>query len=345
MRITKPLLEFLCCTLFLAPICIASDAYLPLEGGNEWTYSVTHSSYGELNDETLSIHPSVAKTNPPRYQIDSILGYERWVVTPNPGSRGHGKKYYVAGDGTSRGYGRLLYDFTRSVGSRWTIRMTGSYGYYEVIQHMRSAEVGGHVFQNVIQIRFKLFNSLVEQRVDQWFALGMGMVRQEVYNGGTQQTTEYLLKKAVLSGKVAFDANAGSGSGAGLRTSLSLDRFHYQLDNMPPTIEKTYLTMKLAIANGTGASVPVTYYGGQRYDIVIKNTQGQEIWRWSDGKFFTANITTGEVKDGESLDFEETVCLDDALAGQSPGTYIVEVIHVGSLYASVSQSIQVSILH
>lgn len=58
--------------------------------------------------------------------------------------------------------------------------------------------------------------------------------------------------------------------------------------------------------NNTGSSpTTLNYRSGQEYDIIVKKG-GQEVWKWSVGKFFTQELHSQTLAPGESRTFKES---------------------------------------
>jgi len=92
-------------------------------------------------------------------------------------------------------------------------------------------------------------------------------------------------------------------------TSLYTDQSVYRTD------EK--ITAHLRLYNFTDKSIRLNFGSGQRYDLYL--TQGdEELWRWSDDKFFTMALIYKELEAGESLEYDL-----ELEPGLSPGEYIL----------------------
>jgi hypothetical protein len=59
----------------------------------------------------------------------------------------------------------------------------------------------------------------------------------------------------------------------------------------------------LRLYNFTEETIELDFASGQRYDLYLTK-KGQEIWRWSDGRFFTMALAREELKAGEILAFD-----------------------------------------
>jgi hypothetical protein len=61
----------------------------------------------------------------------------------------------------------------------------------------------------------------------------------------------------------------------------------------------------LQVTNGTEAAVPLEFSSGQSYDFVVVR-DNQEIWRWSEGQFFTMALRSESLEPGGTLRFEDS---------------------------------------
>lgn len=77
------------------------------------------------------------------------------------------------------------------------------------------------------------------------------------------------------------------------------------------------ITAHLRLYNYTDEDIRLDFPSGQRYDLYLWQDQ-QEVWRWSEGKFFTMALIFKEIKAGESLVYD--LDLDISL---EPGEYIL----------------------
>jgi len=64
--------------------------------------------------------------------------------------------------------------------------------------------------------------------------------------------------------------------------------------------------LELRLENPFPEAAELFFPSGQRYDFVVRNEQGQEVWRWSADKAFTMVIGTEQLKPGESRVREQT---------------------------------------
>ncbi|MDZ7673612.1 MAG: BsuPI-related putative proteinase inhibitor [Acidimicrobiales bacterium] len=73
---------------------------------------------------------------------------------------------------------------------------------------------------------------------------------------------------------------------------------------------------QLELTNVADDAVTVTFRTGQRGDVVLQR-EDETVHRWSDGRFFTQEVTEQTLQPGEVLPIE----LEDDLSGVEPGFY------------------------
>lgn len=77
----------------------------------------------------------------------------------------------------------------------------------------------------------------------------------------------------------------------------------------------------LRLRTAGGAGVRLTFPSLQSYDVILRDEAGNELWRWSDGWFFSPIVYTREVHD---LAFQAEIPLNPQGRWLPPGTYTVE---------------------
>ena len=77
------------------------------------------------------------------------------------------------------------------------------------------------------------------------------------------------------------------------------------------------VTFTLRVVNVTAKPVTLTFRTGQRFELVIRNREGREVWRWAAGRMFTQVLGNETIQPSSELLY--TATLDQRLA---PGVYI-----------------------
>jgi Intracellular proteinase inhibitor len=85
--------------------------------------------------------------------------------------------------------------------------------------------------------------------------------------------------------------------------------------------DKHTIQFIITLKNNTNEMKKVEFPTSQKYEIIIKNKNDKEVYRYSKGKMFTQAIETALIKSGESMEWEE-VWEHSSLA---PGEYTAEI--------------------
>ena len=62
----------------------------------------------------------------------------------------------------------------------------------------------------------------------------------------------------------------------------------------------------LTIKNVGNKHAEVDFANGQRYDFVVMDSAGREVWHWSSGRMFTQSVQNKQLGSGESMRVSET---------------------------------------
>lgn len=71
------------------------------------------------------------------------------------------------------------------------------------------------------------------------------------------------------------------------------------------------------VTNAGGGKVEVQFPSGQTHDVVVLDTLGREVWRWSDGRMFT------QLMQNKTLRTADTLAYTERWRDAPPGDYIV----------------------
>ncbi len=75
------------------------------------------------------------------------------------------------------------------------------------------------------------------------------------------------------------NANTDGAEASAFGATLSIDQTAYRTGEA--------INVVFEIFNYTDTSVTFAFNSGKRYDFIIEDRDGEEVWRWSDGKMFT----------------------------------------------------------
>ncbi len=112
----------------------------------------------------------------------------------------------------------------------------------------------------------------------------------------------------------AGDGGPASGGEPGAGVALSV-----AFEPDPPAAGEP-VTWLLTVRNGGGAAVTLTFPSGKRGDVVLRDGSGQQVYRWSDGRFFTEAVNRQELRPGQEVVYR----LEEPSLAVEPGDYALE---------------------
>ncbi len=131
-----------------------------------------------------------------------------------------------------------------------------------------------------------------------------------------------------LDATIVLQITAGLCCAGPLTAALSIDSLSDSLSFSVPYGEP--LPMTLSITNANDQQVERTYNTGQRYDFVVFDTMGIEIWRWAYRTGFTQALVEVTFEPGETVTYS-VVWNQQTNDGEqvAPGTYELHAYDVG----------------
>jgi hypothetical protein len=69
------------------------------------------------------------------------------------------------------------------------------------------------------------------------------------------------------------------------------------------------------VTNESSKKLELRFPDGRTHDVIVLDSIGREVWRWSEGRLFTQTVQNRVVRSSDSLAFEE------AWKDAKPGTY------------------------
>ncbi len=124
------------------------------------------------------------------------------------------------------------------------------------------------------------------------------------------------LRAAVIAGVVFlfFLAAAAKGAEPRLAVMIQTDKSDFAPGELFP--------VAMEVNNQTQSAVRFTFPTSQRYELILEDTAGQEVWRWSRGRFFLQAIGQVVLKPARAgLRMKATV-----RAPAQPGRYTLRVM-------------------
>ncbi len=90
------------------------------------------------------------------------------------------------------------------------------------------------------------------------------------------------------------------------RLMTTIDKFKVKAEIKPSfEVNSLGITMKISIANVSDKSLVFSHSSGQKYDFTLLDSNGKELYRWSDGRFFTMMLTSTTIEAGKTVEFDE----------------------------------------
>jgi len=90
------------------------------------------------------------------------------------------------------------------------------------------------------------------------------------------------------------------------------------------------------VTNEGSKKLELRFPDGRTHDVIVLDSIGREVWRWSDGRLFTQAVQNRVVRGSDSLQFEE------AWKNAPPGTYTA-VATLASVNFPVEQRAQFTV--
>jgi hypothetical protein len=238
----------------------AVSEYLPLRDGNEWRY---------LNRRTGETHrirvaqPAFIGGNT-YYRLIGYVERPLWV-------RYEGEALVYRNEELDRD--EVLTMFT-PVDRAWS---NAPFRPCEQESQAQARRVGFNGpagdFPAALQIRYRSFACADNGIEDEIYQPGIGLVRRTI-TSFTGEGEFHLISATVGKLRLAAERNNN------FRISVRRSRGGAQGDGLIATLR----------LNVDGAAIRTTKPFGQDYDLVLKDANGRQVWRWSEGKVFPAAI-------------------------------------------------------
>ena len=91
-----------------------------------------------------------------------------------------------------------------------------------------------------------------------------------------------------------------------------------------------------AVVNEGKKKLELNFADGRTHDVVVLDSLGREVWRWSEGRLFTQAMQNKVLRTSDSLRYEES------WRGAKPGHYIA-VATLASANFPVTQRIEFTV--
>ncbi len=285
-----------------------TPAYFPLAVGNSWLYEIEGRAGGG------SLRVAVTK----QIDLDGVSYYRLEGYTPDPVLVRRTPQGRLVEYREDTGSDHLWYDFAAEEGGIWDSELPiDCIGMANLASRDTKADVPAGSFEPALSIRYGstfCSDAGIEEEV---FAAGVGLLRRtEITIAGPRSL---VLVEARVGGAVI--------SAAEVAFNLSIDRPVYVPDLFPPVDPERGIPMlraRMTIRNSTSAPLVLNFPSGQRFDLVIRNIQREEVYRWSANKLFVQALGTIELSPGRRSFAAEAPLEAGRNEPLPPGTYVAD---------------------
>ncbi|HET6780846.1 MAG TPA: BsuPI-related putative proteinase inhibitor [bacterium] len=105
------------------------------------------------------------------------------------------------------------------------------------------------------------------------------------------------------------------------------------------------IEVTITVRNAGSNPVTLTFFSGQRFDLLVRRPRGDEIWRWSHDKAFIQIVQSIPIRPNEPLTLKGSWDQRDYQGRRAvPGTYEVVAFVTGRTEGSERSSIQLPAL-
>ncbi|MBL8299295.1 MAG: hypothetical protein JNN30_13230 [Rhodanobacteraceae bacterium] len=262
---------FVAIAMLFAGSATASE-FLPLNVGDSANYVTTNGAWHETR-----VGDSAGNW---RHVNGFPLIGASWISSEATDSR-----VYLYNDDTRASV--LLADFSRNVGTRFNLSLSGCNNSATIAAKNLSLTVPAGSFQRVTRLDFGR-NCADAGLISAWFAPNVGLIKWSESN--IAGAREYSLQSA----RVGATTIGQPATAAGIRLSAVLPGPRV-LINMTPRVSAT-----LKIENTGTQAQTFTCPSTQEFDITLRNAAGEVVNTWSATRRFAQVVTTFSVAPGAS---------------------------------------------
>ena len=257
--------------------------YFPLTVGNSWTY--TMEGRAASGSVTVDVTESVEAAGREYFRLEGF--------TPRPALVRLDDQGRLLEFRPDSGNARLWYHFGAAEGTAWMSELPHPcLGAAELASRGARVEVPAGNFVDALVIRYGATNCADAGIREEVFAPNIGLLRRtETTIAGPR--TMALTEARIGTRVIRFSA---------VSFTLSIDQPAYTPNLMPPVTPDRavpVLRARMTIRNDTNLPLRLDFPSGQRFDLVIRDSKGQEIYRWSATRLFTQEMGTLELSPGE----------------------------------------------
>ncbi|MFN0171229.1 MAG: BsuPI-related putative proteinase inhibitor [Bryobacteraceae bacterium] len=278
--------------------------YFPLAIGNVWIYRIT--GVGATPESPVwTIEVKSAETR-------NGLTYHRVTGYRDPYLLRSGEEGTVYSWDEKEQREVVWYRFGAGVGEDYPTSVPYCCGRARISSKTATVEVPVGSFDSALELRYPgVFQVGIE---GEWFLPWIGLLKRTVNTGGPSFRSGELIY-ARLGGVTVVSAPQAA-------FSLTLDRAVYVLpreDRVAPPV----MTARLSLLHTQPEPLRLVFPSGQTFDFVIRNSKGDEVYRWSEGKAFTLALRN-ETVSGEKNEVVAVRLITKENSLLPPGEYTAE---------------------
>ena len=285
-----------------------TPVYFPLAVGNTWAYEI----------EGRAVSGSRRVTVTEQVDVGGVIYYRLEGYAPRPAVVRRTPQGRLVEYRADTGGDHLWYDFGVPEGGLWSSELPfDCTGEAKLVSRNAQADVPAGSFEPALVIRYgptMCADAGIEEEV---FAPGVGLLRRtEITIAGPRSL---VLVEARVGGAVV--------SAQEVAFNLSIDRPVYVPDLFPPVDPERavpVLRARMTIRNSTDIPLQLNFPTSQRFDLVIRNTNREEVFRWSANKLFAQVLGTIELNPGRRGFAAEAPLAAGENQPLPPGTYIAD---------------------
>lgn len=276
-------------------IHLTAQDYFPLQLGNQWVYRTTGTRSG--SPLVLEILKTAEFDGNTYMNLHSSATGDYWLRRHEDGS--------IWQYDQAAGLEKLWYAFQSPVGERYAESLPYTCCGQAAITN-RAAKYSSRMgdFENALEVSYPgVFQVGVTREL---FLPYIGMVYRGENTGGPSFAS-YDLSYARVGGVTVVSEKSVSFNVAADQPVAGSDG-------------AVTFVVRLSLRNTSGQPVRLDFPSGQSYDVVVRNGTGEQVYRWSAGRFFTEMVRSEVLNSGER-DFAVPVRINGPLAA---GRYSVE---------------------
>ena len=320
-RSIKKRLIWLLFSAFVLPcLALAQTPYFPINTGDTWTfgYQVPGQSK-QFTTRTID-----RDQNGTLFHIDNLHGKPTWIDRRHIKSKLIQVRDRKLQGGKKSAHLELVYDFSGNRNS-WTVNLQENVllsGTVSVGSRNETVNTPAGRFEQCVRIDWQP-NVTDAGLESEWFAPNVGLVRYTTRS--LLGTIDHRLENAKVDGQSYPNERAQPG----LTTLLHLDRYLYVTNRCgSPTGSNPpmHLRATFKIVNHSSQDIVLDFRSSQVYDLVIRDENGNETWRWSANKLFAEVVWSRTISRGKQETLKENITLRLQGGVLPAGNYTLEFL-------------------